>query len=76
MKTRTAALLAITILTITGLALAACGSDGSGARDGTVTLVTHDSFAISRPVLRAFREQTGVTVKVLRSGDAGAPSTR
>ena len=38
----------------------------------TITLVTHDSFAVSKPVLAAFTKQTGVEVKVLQSGDAGA----
>ncbi|MFE9569256.1 thiamine ABC transporter substrate binding subunit [Streptomyces sp. NPDC006692] len=57
--------------------LAACGgSDGkkaSGATgDKTVTLVSHDSFAASDAVLKAFTAQTGYTVKVLKSGDAGA----
>ncbi|RCH64699.1 thiamine ABC transporter substrate-binding protein [Streptomyces sp. SDr-06] len=59
--------------------LAACGgSDGkksgtaSGPASKTVTLVSHDSFAASDPVLKAFTAQTGYTVKVLKSGDAGA----
>ncbi|MFD9636349.1 thiamine ABC transporter substrate-binding protein [Streptomyces violascens] len=60
--------------------LAACGgSDGkktsgeaSGSGGKTVTLVSHDSFAASDPVLKAFTAQTGYTVKVLKSGDAGA----
>ncbi|MFG3284344.1 thiamine ABC transporter substrate binding subunit [Streptomyces sp. NPDC048111] len=60
--------------------LAACGgSDGkktSNAGDGsgskTVTLVSHDSFNASDPVLKAFTAETGYTVKVLKSGDAGA----
>ncbi|MEU3375409.1 thiamine ABC transporter substrate-binding protein [Streptomyces sp. NPDC006660] len=63
-----------------GLAtLAACGgSDGkkasgtSGSGGKTVTLVSHDSFAASDPVLKAFTAQSGYTVKVLKSGDAGA----
>jgi thiamine transport system substrate-binding protein len=38
----------------------------------TITLVTHDSFAVSKPVLKAFERQTGITVKVLQAGDAGA----
>ncbi|MFI9240930.1 thiamine ABC transporter substrate binding subunit [Streptomyces sp. NPDC053079] len=55
--------------------LAACGGSddkGSGASgDKTVTLVSHDSFAASKDVLEKFTEQTGYTVKVLKSGDAG-----
>ena len=37
----------------------------------TVTLLTHDSFAVSKAVLAAFRERTGITVKVVTGGDAG-----
>ncbi|MFE6976875.1 thiamine ABC transporter substrate binding subunit [Streptomyces sp. NPDC057682] len=60
--------------------LAGCGSDdevsgtkgtqGSGSK--TVTLVSHDSFNASKEVLKEFTRQTGYTVKVLKSGDAGA----
>ncbi|MEW1548542.1 thiamine ABC transporter substrate-binding protein [Streptomyces tsukubensis] len=60
--------------------LAACGGDtsekkeqGSGGGKGskTVTLVSHDSFAASEDVLKEFTRQTGYTVKILKSGDAG-----
>jgi thiamine transport system substrate-binding protein len=44
----------------------------SAAPSTTITLVTHDSFAVSKPVLAAFTKQTGITVKILQSGDAGA----
>jgi len=44
----------------------------SAASSPTITLVTHDSFAVSKSVLAAFTKQTGVKVKVLQSGDAGA----
>ncbi|MEX1006894.1 MAG: thiamine ABC transporter substrate-binding protein [Acidimicrobiia bacterium] len=37
----------------------------------TITLVAHDSFGVSKPVLAAFTKQTGVKVKLLQSGDAG-----
>jgi thiamine transport system substrate-binding protein len=50
--------------------LAACSS--SNGDDKTITLVTHDSFAASKPVLRAFTRQTGWKVRVLKNGDAGA----
>ncbi|MFF1560227.1 thiamine ABC transporter substrate binding subunit [Streptomyces sp. NPDC058279] len=60
--------------------LSACGGDAkdkaAGASDApkskTVTLVSHDSFAVSEPVLKEFEQQSGYTVKVLKSGDAGA----
>jgi thiamine transport system substrate-binding protein len=38
----------------------------------TITLMTHDSFNVSKKVMREFTKKTGVTVKVLPSGDAGA----
>ncbi len=38
----------------------------------TITLVTHDSFAVSEDVLDQFQTETGITVQILRSGDAGA----
>ncbi|MBM3672024.1 MAG: thiamine ABC transporter substrate-binding protein [Actinobacteria bacterium] len=37
----------------------------------TITLVTHDSFNASKSVLRAFKQDTDIRVKVLRGGDAG-----
>lgn len=59
--------------------LAACGGGNGGKDKGasegpapkTVTLVSHDSFAASKEVLAEFTKQTGFTVKVLKSGDAG-----
>lgn len=70
-------------LTVTALAaalgvstLAACGGSddsGSGAENSkVVTLVSHDSFAASPAVLKEFTKETGYTVHVLKSGDAGA----
>ena len=57
-------------------ALAGCGtgtgdSADKGAASKTVTLVSHDSFAASEPVLKQFTKQTGFKVRVLRGGDAG-----
>ncbi|MGP3926258.1 thiamine ABC transporter substrate-binding protein [Streptomyces sp. 8N616] len=57
-------------------ALAACGGSGDsgaqGSKPKTVTLVSHDSFAASKTVLREFTKETGYKVEVLRGGDAGA----
>jgi len=38
----------------------------------TLTLVTHDSFNVSEAVLDAFQKDSGITVQILKSGDAGA----
>jgi thiamine transport system substrate-binding protein len=40
--------------------------------DVTITLVTHDSFAVSKKVLRDFTRESGIDVKILHAGDAGA----
>ena len=37
----------------------------------TVVVVTYDSFAVSEDVLGQFEKETGITVEILRSGDAG-----
>lgn len=55
------------------LTLSACGSSGGGsATDSkTVTLVSHDSWAVSKSVLADFEKQSGYKVHVLKDGDAG-----
>lgn len=56
------------------LVVPACGGadDADGAGTATITLLTHDSFDVSEDVLAAFTEETGITVEVLASGDAGS----
>jgi thiamine transport system substrate-binding protein len=51
---------------------AACSGSDNGTGGKTVTLITHDSFAISDGVLKAFTRKSGIAVKILKSGDAGA----
>ncbi|POX63794.1 thiamine ABC transporter substrate-binding protein [Streptomyces sp. Ru62] len=55
------------------IGLSACGSGGSGssADSKTVTLVSHDSWAVSKNVLKDFEKQSGYKVRVLKDGDAG-----
>lgn len=67
-KTFTAVVVGLGLVT-----LSACGSsDSSGSADSkTVTLVSHDSWAVSKSVLKDFEKQSGYTVKVLKDGDAG-----
>ncbi len=37
-----------------------------------VTLMTHDSFAVSESLIAQFETETGATLKILKSGDAGS----
>ncbi|MCH5675671.1 thiamine ABC transporter substrate-binding protein [Streptomyces gilvus] len=55
------------------LTLSACGSSGgaSASDSKTVTLVSHDSWAVSKSVLADFEKQSGYKVHVLKDGDAG-----
>ncbi|MFD3325991.1 thiamine ABC transporter substrate binding subunit [Streptomyces sp. NPDC058701] len=60
--------------------LSACGGEAKDTSAGagdvpaakTVTLVSHDSFNVTDAVLREFEQESGYTVKKLKSGDAGA----
>jgi len=67
-------ILAVTsLVAVASLVTVAGGSPANAASDPvTITLVTHDSFAVSKPVLRAFEHANNVKVKVLSQGDAGA----
>ena len=60
------ALLAAAALVVTGSACA----DGSTS-GGEVTLLTHDSFDLPESVIDSFRQDTGLTLKIVKSGDAG-----
>lgn len=69
-------------LAATMLVLAGCGIGAASPAPPAVpaatpepvelTLMTHDSFSISEATLEAFRAETGVTVRILLSGDAGS----
>lgn len=64
------------LLVLVAALCAACtgliAPSASAASTTTINLVTHDSFAVSKPVLAAFTKRTGITVKILQMGDAGA----
>jgi thiamine transport system substrate-binding protein len=57
-----------------GLVLAGCG--GGDEPPQQVVLVTHDSFAISDAVKQAFEDESGLTLRILKAGDAGEIVTR
>ncbi|WP_244970729.1 thiamine ABC transporter substrate-binding protein [Gordonia jinghuaiqii] len=59
-------LIATAAMVVTGSACA----DGSTS-GGEVTLLTHDSFDLPESVIDSFRQDTGLTLKIVKSGDAG-----
>jgi thiamine transport system substrate-binding protein len=63
-----------TALAVSGALLLSGCSDTS--REQTVTLVAHDSFAISDESIAEFEEQSGYRLEVLRAGDAGSLTNR
>lgn len=42
------------------------------ADENTVTLMTHDSFNVSKEVMAGFESRTGIKVQFLKAGDSGA----
>lgn len=56
------------------LLFTACQTQPSAAR--TLTLLTHDSFALSEDVVAEFESTNNVTVNFLKVGDAGQALTR
>jgi thiamine transport system substrate-binding protein len=64
---------------VVGLALTGCtliGEDTSadpspGQKATTVVLVTHDSFALPKRLIRSFEEESGYRLEVEAAGDAG-----
>jgi thiamine transport system substrate-binding protein len=68
MRPRPALGAALVIGLLALMVLGACSDD----QPDEVVLLTHDSFAMPQEVLDAFTEDTGVTVRVLKAGDAGA----
>ena len=63
-----------TALAVSGALLLSGCSDTS--REQTVTLVAHDSFAISDESIAEFEEQSGYSLEILRAGDAGSLTNR
>ncbi|MEU3249524.1 thiamine ABC transporter substrate-binding protein [Streptomyces sp. NPDC006997] len=61
--------LGLGLVVVTGCGSSSDDESASGSR--TVTLVSHNSWAVSKDVLAAFEEQSGYRVKVLTDGDAG-----
>jgi thiamine transport system substrate-binding protein len=69
---------ALSVIALAVFALAACAPgtapDASPAPEQprTLTVMTHDSFAVSEAVINAFQEANNVQVRFLASGDTGS----
>ncbi|POX36275.1 thiamine ABC transporter substrate-binding protein [Streptomyces sp. Ru73] len=73
MSTIRKAAVAAVAVAVGGTALAGCGTSGDSRADGgkTVRLVSHDSFAVSKSVLKEFERTSGYKVQMVKGGDAG-----
>ncbi len=58
------------------VALALAGLIGGSALAETLTVLTHNAFAVSKDVIQAFTDQTGIQVTFVQAGDAGAEVNR
>jgi thiamine transport system substrate-binding protein len=66
----------IRLCTLACIALALAGCAGGDKTPTEVVLVTHDSFAVSEDVKQAFEDESGLTLRILKAGDAGEIVTR
>jgi thiamine transport system substrate-binding protein len=66
------------IVIAAAIMIAAAGVSMGTAASATnaVVLVTHDSFAISKATKAAFEKQSGLKLRILQNGDAGAALNR
>jgi thiamine transport system substrate-binding protein len=76
-RSRRAAATVGVLTAVLGSALGACSvsapqQDRSSGSDHTVTLVTHDAWALPKRLVTEFEKQSGYTLRVVRNGDAGA----
>jgi thiamine transport system substrate-binding protein len=63
------AVLAAAAVVVAPMVAAGCGSGEEAPTE--VILVTHDSFAVSKDVIEAFEDTSGLTLTILQGGDAG-----
>lgn len=66
----------LAVLALAAILVAGCGGDEQASEPTEVVLVTHDSFVVSKPVKAAFEQETGLKLRILQTGDAGAALNR
>jgi thiamine transport system substrate-binding protein len=65
-----------TLLVASSLLLAGCAAVEDNTSPAKVTLIAHDSFAISDESIAEFQESTGFELEIIRAGDAGSLTNR
>jgi thiamine transport system substrate-binding protein len=63
----------VSLVVVCGVVGAACtgGETPAGGEPTPVTLLTHDSFDVSRSVVEAFERERGIDLRIVAAGDAG-----
>lgn len=64
------------LLFATGLLLTGCAATENNSTQTKVTLIAHDSFAISDESIAQFQKQSGFELEIIRAGDAGSLTNR
>lgn len=59
------------LLLVAPLLLGIFAASWAGDRDQALVIMTHDSFAVSKDLIAAFEKENKVSLKFLKSGDAG-----
>lgn len=75
MKFSRKALVVFSLIVIAGLVVVIINITGTN-KPKDVTLVTHDSFVMSKEMIADFDKTTGYTLKILKAGDAGSLTNR
>ena len=68
---RRVAVAAAAAVFLLAIGIASCRGNGAGRVSNEIVLVTHDSFVVSDDVKRAFETESGKTLTILQTGDAG-----
>lgn len=63
--------LVITLIVLAGI-ITACAPEPTANGEQTLTVMTHDSFAISEDLIAGFETQHNVTINFIRTGDTGS----
>ena len=65
-------LLILIVLTSLAMLISACAPEPTADIERTLTVMTHDSFAISEDLITGFEAEHNVTINFVRSGDTGS----